>query len=114
MYDLVIRGGTVVDGSGGEPFVADVAVEGDRIVAVGSHIGAGREENDAAGKIVTPGFVDVHTHYDGQATWDREMAPASWSGLTTGVMGNVGGGIPPRPLAPPRWTVRSGTVPCRG
>ena len=95
MYDLVIRGGTVVDGSGSEPFVADVAVEGDRIVAVGSDIGAGREEIDAAGKIVTPGFVDVHTHYDGQATWDQEMAPSSWHGVTTVVMGNCGVGFAP-------------------
>lgn len=95
MYDLVIRGGTVVDGSGSEPFVADVAVEGDRIVAMGSDIGAGREEIDAAGKIVTPGFVDVHTHYDGQATWDQEMAPSSWHGVTTVVMGNCGVGFAP-------------------
>ena len=61
MYDLVIRGGTVVDGTGGSSMVADVAVEGDRIVAVGTDLGAGREEIDARGKIVTPGFVDVHT-----------------------------------------------------
>ena len=62
MFDLVIRGGTVVDGSGGAPFVADVAVDGDRIVAVGENLGAGAKEIDASGKIVTPGFVDVHTH----------------------------------------------------
>lgn len=95
MHDLVIRGGTVVDGTGGAPFVADVAVEGDRIVAVGANLGAGREEIDARGKIVTPGFVDVHTHYDGQATWDREMAPSSWHGVTTVVMGNCGVGFAP-------------------
>src|SRR3546814_7344428 len=72
MYDLVIRGGTVVDGSGGAPFVADVAIDGDRIVAVGENLGAGSENIDASGKIVTPGFVDVHTHYDGQATSSEE------------------------------------------
>ncbi|QCB53541.1 D-aminoacylase [Sphingopyxis sp. PAMC25046] len=95
MHDLVIRGGTVVDGSGGAPFVADVAVDGDRIVAVGKNLGLAREEIDASGKIVTPGFVDVHTHYDGQATWDAEMAPSSWHGVTTVVMGNCGVGFAP-------------------
>ncbi|MBL8650711.1 MAG: D-aminoacylase [Sphingopyxis sp.] len=95
MYDLVIRGGTVVDGTGGDAFVADVAIDGDRIVAIGQSLGAGREEIDAAGKIVTPGFVDVHTHYDGQATWDQEMAPSSWHGVTTVVMGNCGVGFAP-------------------
>jgi N-acyl-D-aspartate/D-glutamate deacylase len=95
MFDLVIRGGTVVDGSGGKPFVADVAIEGDRIAAVGENLGAGRDEIDASGKIVTPGFVDVHTHYDGQATWDAEMAPSSWHGVTTVVMGNCGVGFAP-------------------
>lgn len=95
MHDLVIRGGTIVDGSGGAPFVADVAVDGDRIVAIGTDIAAGREELDAKGRIVTPGFVDVHTHYDGQATWDPEMGPSSWHGVTTVVMGNCGVGFAP-------------------
>jgi N-acyl-D-aspartate/D-glutamate deacylase len=95
MHDLVIRGGTVVDGMGGAPFIADVAVDGDRIVAVGENLGAGAKEIDASGKIVTPGFVDVHTHYDGQATWDAEMAPSSWHGVTTVVMGNCGVGFAP-------------------
>src|SRR3546814_6589327 len=95
MDDLVIRGGTVVDGSGGTPFVADVAIDGERIVAVGESLGAGAKEIDAGGKIVTPGFVDVHTHYDGQATWDAEMAPSSWHGVTTVVMGNCGVGFAP-------------------
>ncbi|MEZ5709494.1 MAG: D-aminoacylase [Blastomonas sp.] len=95
MHDLVIRGGTVVDGLGGEPFVADIAIHGDRIVAIGEISGDAREEIDASGKIVTPGFVDVHTHYDGQATWDQEMAPSSWHGVTTVVMGNCGVGFAP-------------------
>src|SRR3546814_15243134 len=95
MYDLVIRGGTVVDGSGGTPFVADVAIDGDRIVAVGESLGAGAKEIDAGGKIVTPGFVDVHTHYDGQATWDAEMAPSSWHGVPTVGMGHCGVGFAP-------------------
>src|SRR3546814_2607985 len=95
MYGRVSRGGTVVDGSGGAPFVADGAIDGDRIVAVGENLGAGSENIDASGKIVTPGFVDVHTHYDGQATWDAEMAPSSWHGVTTVVMGNCGVGFAP-------------------
>ncbi|MFM5915462.1 MAG: N-acyl-D-amino-acid deacylase family protein, partial [Chakrabartia godavariana] len=95
MHDLVIRGGTVVDGSGGKPFVADVAVDNGLITLVGKVEAKGREEIDATGKIVTPGFVDVHTHYDGQATWDAEMAPSSWHGVTTVVMGNCGVGFAP-------------------
>ena len=95
MHDLVIRGGTVVDGSGGKPFVADVAVDNGLITLVGKVEAKGREEIDATGKIVTPGFVDVHTHYDGQATWDQEMAPSSWHGVTTVIMGNCGVGFAP-------------------
>ena len=77
MHDLVIRGGTVVDGSGSAPFTADVAIDNGKITAVGKIEARGREEIDASGKIVAPGFVDIHTHYDGQATWDAEMAPSS-------------------------------------
>jgi len=105
MFDLVIRGGTVVDGMGGAPFVADVAVDGDRIVAVGENLGVGRDELDASGKIVTPGFVDVHTHYDGQATWDQEMAPSSWHGVTTVVMGNCGVGFAPAKPDRHEWLI---------
>ncbi len=95
MHDLVIRGGTVVDGTGAAPYRADVAIDGGLISGVGTINAAGREEIDATGNIVTPGFVDVHTHYDGQATWDAEMAPSSWHGVTTVVMGNCGVGFAP-------------------
>ncbi len=95
MHDLVIRGGTIVDGSGAERFVGDIAVDGGIITAVGKVSQAGREEIDASGKVVAPGFVDIHTHYDGQATWDSEMAPSSWHGVTTVVMGNCGVGFAP-------------------
>ncbi len=95
MHDLVIRGGTVVDGAGSAKFVADVAIDGGLITAVGRNLPKGKEEIDAAGKIVAPGWVDIHTHYDGQATWDQEMAPSSWHGVTTVVMGNCGVGFAP-------------------
>ncbi len=95
MYDLVIRGGRVVDGTGAAAFEGDVAIQDGVIVAVGKVNGAGKREIDAAGKIVTPGWVDIHTHYDGQATWDPYMSPSSWHGVTTVVMGNCGVGFAP-------------------
>jgi N-acyl-D-aspartate/D-glutamate deacylase len=94
-YDLVIRGGEVFDGTGVEGRQADVAVLAGRIAAVGRVAGSGLEEIDARGLIVTPGFVDVHTHYDGQATWDERLQPSSWHGVTTVVMGNCGVGFAP-------------------
>jgi N-acyl-D-aspartate/D-glutamate deacylase len=94
-YDLIIRGGTVVDGTGGAGFQADVGIKDGRILAVGKIAGAGAEEIDARDKLVTPGFVDIHTHYDGQATWDQRMQPSSWHGVTTVVMGNCGVGFAP-------------------
>jgi N-acyl-D-aspartate/D-glutamate deacylase len=94
-FDLVIRGGEVFDGSGAAGFEGDVAVKDGRIAAVGKVAGAGAREIDARGRIVTPGFVDVHTHYDGQATWDGRMQPSSWHGVTTVVMGNCGVGFAP-------------------
>ncbi len=95
MHDLIIRNGTIVDGTGAPAFKGDVAIDNGVISAVGQVSGEGREEIDAAGLIVTPGFVDIHTHYDGQATWDAEMAPSSWHGVTTVVMGNCGVGFAP-------------------
>ncbi|WP_425430361.1 N-acyl-D-amino-acid deacylase family protein [Caulobacter mirabilis] len=94
-FDLVIRNGAVVDGSGGPAYRADVGVKDGRIVAVGPDLPSGVEEIDAAGRLVTPGFVDIHTHYDGQATWDERMQPSSWHGVTTAVMGNCGVGFAP-------------------
>ncbi len=94
-YDLVVRGGHLVDGSGAPGREADVGVKDGRIVAVGKVNGQGREEIDARGKLVSPGFVDVHTHYDGQATWDERMQPSSWHGVTSVIMGNCGVGFAP-------------------
>ncbi len=94
-FDLVIRGGTVVDGTGSEPRPADVGIIGNTIAAVGVITGSGAEEIDATGKLVTPGFVDIHTHYDAQAVWDSHMSPSSWHGVTTAVMGNCGVGFAP-------------------
>jgi N-acyl-D-amino-acid deacylase len=95
MHDVVIRGGTIVDGDGGTPYAGDVAIDGDRIASVGGKAGPGRREIAADGLLVTPGWVDVHTHYDGQATWDPELAPSSWHGATTLLFGNCGVGFAP-------------------
>ena len=105
MHDLVLRGGTVFDGNGGPGVEADVAIDGDRIAAVGCVSGRGRDEIDARGKIVTPGFVDVHTHYDGQVTWDPYLTPSTYHGVTTVLMGNCGVGF--APCAPERrdWLI---------
>jgi N-acyl-D-aspartate/D-glutamate deacylase len=94
-YDLVIRGGTIVDGSGGPSFTGDVAVKDGWIVAVGPVSGQGKEEIDAKGMLVTPGFVDIHTHYDGQAIWSDRISPSSDHGVTTVMMGNCGIGFAP-------------------
>jgi N-acyl-D-aspartate/D-glutamate deacylase len=95
MVDLVIRGGTVIDGTGGDAFEADVAVDTGKIVAVGKVSARGIEEIDAKGKIVTPGFIDPHSHYDAQATWSSRITPSSWHGVTTTLIGNCGVGFAP-------------------
>ena len=95
MHDLVIKNGTIVDGTGVAAFVADLAIDNGRISAIGRVDGDAKETIDATGMIVTPGFVDVHTHYDGQVTWDPELSPSSWHGVTTVVMGNCGVGFAP-------------------
>ncbi|MEJ0026776.1 MAG: amidohydrolase family protein [Rhizomicrobium sp.] len=94
-YDLVIRGGTVADGFGGALRDADVGVRNGTIAAAAPGLGRGITEIDAKSRLVTPGFVDIHTHYDGQATWDARLAPSSWHGVTTVVMGNCGVGFAP-------------------
>lgn len=95
MFDTVIRGGTLADGTGGDLREADVGITGGSIAAIGPGLGKGRDEIDAKGLLVTPGFVDVHTHYDGQAIWSEELAPSSSHGVTTAVMGNCGVGFAP-------------------
>ena len=94
-FDLVIRGGTVVDGNGNEPFEADVAVIQGKIAAVGQNLASGAEEIDARGCLVTPGFVDLHTHLDGHVTWEQRLKPCSGHGITTAIMGNCGVGFAP-------------------
>jgi len=105
VHDLVIRGGTVVDGSGDPPRRADVAIDGARIAAVGVVPGPARDTLDARGLVVTPGFVDVHTHYDGQATWDAHLAPSCWHGVTTLVFGNCGVGFAPARRDRHEWLI---------
>ncbi|MEP6340588.1 amidohydrolase family protein, partial [Parasphingorhabdus sp.] len=96
MFDTIIKGGTIVDGLGGAPYVGDIAFQDGVIAEVGGSIDApAREILDASGAIVTPGWVDVHTHYDGQVSWDSELAPSSHNGATTVVMGNCGVGFAP-------------------
>jgi N-acyl-D-aspartate/D-glutamate deacylase len=95
MHDIVIRGGRIIDGTGAAAFSGDVAIDGERIVQVGGKAGPARREYDADGLLVTPGWVDVHTHYDGQATWDPILAPSSWHGVTTILFGNCGVGFAP-------------------
>src|SRR5260370_4592504 len=92
---LVIRNGTIVDGSGGDPYEADLAVIDGKIAAIGGNVLRGREEIDVRGQLVTPGFIDVHTHYDAQVTWSDRLPPSSWNGATTVLFGNCGVGFAP-------------------
>src|SRR5581483_10396186 len=95
MHDLVIRNGQIIDGTGKPAFCGDIAVDGRIISVAGGKAGQGRREIDATGLLVTPGWVDIHTHYDGQVTWDPYLTPSSWHGVTTVVMGNCGVGFAP-------------------
>lgn len=95
MFDVVIRGGTVLDGNGTPAVIADVAIKGDRIAEIGKITSPGKREINATGLLVTPGWVDIHTHYDGQATWDQWLDPSFSSGVTTAIMGNCGVGFAP-------------------
>ena len=94
-HDLIIHGGTVIDGSGAAPRTADIAIDAGRITAIGRITDRAARRIDATGALVAPGFVDIHTHYDGQATWATRMAPSSHHGVTTVVMGNCGVGFAP-------------------
>ena len=95
MFDLIIKNGLIYDGKGSEPFKADLAISKEKIVEIGVIDGKAKEIIDAEGKIVTPGFVDIHTHYDGQVTWDPYLRPSTYHGVTTVVMGNCGVGFSP-------------------
>ena len=105
MFDLAIRGGTVIDGTGGAARRADVAVKAGAIAAVERSAGPARRDIDAEGRLVAPGWVDIHTHYDGQATWDPEMTPSSWHGVTTTVFGNCGVGFAPVRPGSETWLI---------
>ena len=95
IHDLVIRNGSIVDGSGKKPFLGDIAIDEGKITKVGEVINSGKKEIDANGNLVSPGWVDIHTHYDGQVCWDPYLTPSSWHGVTTVVMGNCGVGFAP-------------------
>ena len=95
MYDLIIKNGTVYDGTGDKPFIADIAIKGRKIEAIGELDEVSKQTINAEGKIVAPGFVDIHTHYDGQVTWDPYLRPSTYHGVTTVVMGNCGVGFSP-------------------
>jgi len=95
LHDLVIRNGNIVDGSGKKPFLGDIAIDDGKITKVGEVISSGKKEIDADGNLVSPGWVDIHTHYDGQVCWDPYLTPSSWHGVTTVVMGNCGVGFAP-------------------
>ena len=107
MFDLIIRSGSVIDGTGRAAFVADIAIRDGKIAAIAPHIdGEARETIDATGYIVTPGFVDVHTHYDGQVSWDSLLDPSSSNGVTTVVVGNCGVGFAPVQKGKEAWLVQ--------
>ena len=95
MADLIIRGGTIVDGTGTTPYEGDIAITAGKITEIGKITASAPEEIDARGKLVTPGFIDLHTHYDAQVTWSSQVTPSSWNGVTTVLIGNCGVGFAP-------------------
>ena len=105
MYDVIIKGGTVVDGTGTKPITADVAIKDGLIVEVGRITSSASKTINAEGLLVAPGWVDIHTHYDGQASWDPQMSPSSWHGVTTAVMGNCGVGFAPAHTHQREWMI---------
>ncbi len=107
MFDIIIRGGTIVDGTGAARFTADVAITDGVIVEISDRIvGEAAEEIHAHGKLVTPGFIDIHTHYDGQVSWDTLLEPSSGHGVTTVVVGNCGVGFAPVRPGREEWLVQ--------
>lgn len=106
MHDLVIRGASIVDGSGEPAYTGDLAITNGTIEQAGGRAGAGRREIDADGCLVTPGWVDIHTHYDGQATWDPYLSPSTWHGVTTAIMGNCGVGFAPVKPERREWLIK--------
>ena len=106
MYDLVIRGGTIVDGTGQATFTGDLAIDNGRIAEVGGTAARGHREINAQGCLVTPGWIDIHTHYDGQATWDPYLSPSTWHGVTTAIMGNCGVGFAPVKAERRDWLIK--------
>ena len=105
MHEIVIRGGKIVDGTGKPAFSSDVAIADGRIVAVGKDLGSARQTVNADGLLVTPAWVDAHTHYDGQVAWDEQMTPSLWHGVSTVVMGNCGVGFAPATPDRHEWLI---------
>ena len=105
MFDLLIRGGTVVDGTGAPARTADVAVQDGKVVELGRVEGRAKRTLAAEGLVVTPGFIDIHTHFDGQATWDPHLSPSCWHGVTTAILGNCGVGFAPVRPGAHQWLI---------